>query len=81
MLERPISSAANRGRVWNGYATYRPEQISKFLTIARVCHNYVWLRDGKEARARGTSAMRIGLAKAPLDLSDIIYFRRAAASI
>ena len=75
MLERPISSAANRGRGWNGYAAYRPEQIAKLLTIARVCHNYIWLGDCKKARARGTPAMRLGLAKAPLDLSDIIYFR------
>lgn len=75
MLERPISSAANRGRVWNGYSAYRPEQIAKLLTIARVCHNYVWLGEGKKAKTRGTPAMRLGLAKAPLDLSDIIYFR------
>ncbi len=41
MLERPIPSSANRGRVWNGYSTYRPEQISKLLTIYTACHNYV----------------------------------------
>ncbi|MGE8449401.1 MAG: hypothetical protein ACN6OP_02025 [Pseudomonadales bacterium] len=70
MLERPISSQANRGRVWNGYSVYRPEQIGKLLTIFRACHNYVWLADG----VKDTPAMRLGLAKAVLDYKDIIYF-------
>lgn len=45
MLERPVASQANRGRIWNGYSAYRPEQIGKLLTIARACHNYVWTGD------------------------------------
>lgn len=75
MLERPVSSAGNRGRVWSGYSAYRPEQIGKLMTIFRACHNYLWVGEGKDARQRGTPAMRLGLAKAPLDYSDIIYFR------
>jgi len=75
MLERPLSSQANRGRVWNGYSAYRPEQIAKLLTIARACHNYVWTGDKKKGVELRTPAMRLGLARAPLDLSDIIYFR------
>ena len=75
MLERPVSSATNRGRVWNGYAPYRPEQIGKLLTIARACHNYVWTTDRKKGVIPSTPAMRLGLARAPLDLADIIYFR------
>ncbi|EQD59031.1 hypothetical protein B1B_08364, partial [mine drainage metagenome] len=75
MLERPILSAANRRRVWYGYAPYRPEQIGKLLTIARACHNYVWTADRKKGVKPETPAMRLGLARAPLELSDIIYFR------
>jgi len=70
MLERPIASAANRRRVWNGYSPYRPEQIGKLLTIYRACHNYIWLADG----VKDTPAMRLGLAKASLHYKDIIYF-------
>lgn len=75
MLERPVGSQANRGRVWNGYSAYRPEQIGKLLTVARACHNYVWTGDKKKGVDPSTPAMRLGLARAPLDLNDIIYFR------
>lgn len=75
MLERPISSSANRGRVWNAYSPYRPEQINKIQTIVRACHNYVWVPEDKDKAKRGTPAMKLGLAKAPLDLNDIIYFK------
>jgi transposase-like protein len=77
MLERPFPSAANRHRVWNAYSPYRPEQINKIQTILRACHNYVWLPEGKKAAAKGTPAMRLGLAKAQLDLNDILYFRKS----
>lgn len=70
LLERPISSSGNRGRVWNGYSAYRPEQVAKMLTIIRACHNYVWAAPG----SKRTPAMRLGLAKAPLDYKQIIYF-------
>ncbi|MCX7177990.1 MAG: hypothetical protein NTX56_04200 [Proteobacteria bacterium] len=43
MLERPVSPASNRGRTWYGYSAYRPEQIAKLLTIARACHNPIFL--------------------------------------
>lgn len=74
MLERPMHSAGRAGRVYNLYGSYRPEQINKIQTIIRACHNYVWTGEGKKA-ARGTPATRLGLAKAPLDLNDILYFR------
>jgi transposase-like protein len=70
LLERSISSSANRGRMWNGYSVYRPEQIGKILTILRACHNYVW----PAVQSKNTPAMRLGLAKAPLDYKNIIYF-------
>lgn len=69
LLERPISSSANRGRIWNGYSAYRPEQVAKMLTILRACHNYVWAAPGSNT----TPAMRLGLAKAPLDYKQIVY--------
>ena len=76
LLERPISSSANRGRMWNGYSPYKPEQVEKLLTIFRACHNYVWLpSDARKPDRQSTPAMRLGLARAPLDYQDIIYFR------
>lgn len=74
MLERPMHSSGNAGRVYNLYGAYRPEQINKIQTIVRACHNYVWTGEGKNA-PKGTPATRLGLAKAPLDLNDILYFR------
>lgn len=74
MLERPMHSSGNAGRVYNPYGAYRLEQINKIQTIIRACHNYVWTGEGKNA-PKGTPATRLGLAKAPLDLNDILYFR------
>lgn len=74
MLERPIHSSANRGRVYSHYSAYRPEQINKMQTIIRACHNYVWTGEGKKAPP-DTPATRLGLAKAELNLNDILYFR------
>lgn len=71
LLERPISSSGNRGRIWNGYSAYRPEQVAKMLTILRACHNYIWAAPG----SKSTPAMRLGLAKAPLDYAAITYLR------
>jgi hypothetical protein len=77
MLERPITSAANRGRSYYAYAAYKPEQIEKLLTILRVCHNYIWLiGDPKKEDEKEAPAMRLGLAKAPLGYRDILYFRK-----
>ena len=69
-LERPIGSQSNSGRVWSGYAPYNPSQIQRLLDIFRVVHNYVLVSD----KDKKTPAMRLGLAKAPLDYEDIIYF-------
>lgn len=92
LLERPVRSSANRGRVYSYYSPFKPEQIAKIQTIIRACHNYVWTiqpkKGGKKSaspddeptvektkRPPETPATRLGLAKAPLDLNDIIYFR------
>jgi hypothetical protein len=69
LLERPIRSKANKGRVWNGYAPYNPGNVAKVLDIMRTVHNYILTgKDGK------TPAQRLGLAQVPLDYRDIIYF-------
>ena len=42
---------------------------SKHIDIIRIVHNYILTgKDGK------TAAERLGLAQAPLDYEDIIYF-------
>jgi hypothetical protein len=33
MLERPISSAANAGRLWHGYTAQKPRVLQKLLDI------------------------------------------------
>lgn len=72
MFERPIHSAANKGRTWNGYAAYNPAMVSKMLDIFRVTHNYIDVR--KEDGVKSTPATRLGLAKTPLDYKDVLYF-------
>lgn len=74
MLERPIHSSANRQRTWNGYAPYNPNMVIKMLEIFRVVHNYVDVKKEK-GQEPTTPATRIGLAKAPLDYKDILYFQ------
>lgn len=69
LLERPIHSKSNKGRMWNGYSPYNPGNVAKVLDIMRTVHNYILTgKDGK------TPAERLGLAQAPLDYEDIIYF-------
>ena len=68
MFERPIVSA-HGNRTWSGYAFYRPTHAVWMLEILRVWHNFVFVgKDGK------TAAMRLGLARAPIDYGDIIHF-------
>jgi hypothetical protein len=68
LLERPISTPSNAGRVWRGYSPYRPERIQQILDICRVHYNYV--AKGKDKR---TPATRIGLAKGHIRIEDILY--------
>lgn len=69
LLERPIHSKSNKGRVWNGYSPYDPGNVAKVLDIMRTVHNYIL--PGKGGK---TPAERLGLAQAPLDYEDILYF-------
>lgn len=69
LLERPISSASAARRVWHGYSPYNPAIIAKLLDIFRVYYNYCLTgQDGQ------TPAMRIGLARGPVSVEDLIYF-------
>ncbi len=69
LLERPIDSASAAGRVWYGYSAYNPAVIEKMLSIFRVYYNYVLKGEDKQ-----TPAMRLGLARGPVTLEDIIRF-------
>jgi len=68
MLERPIGSASNNGRIWNGYGAYNPAMVVKLLEIFRVVHNYI-PKNGDKI----TPAMKFGLAEAPLSYKTILY--------
>jgi len=76
LLERPIHSSANTGRVWNGYAAYNPANVQKLLDIFRVVHNFIDRRQIKTGgvKAMTTPATRLGVAQAPLTYGDVIYF-------
>lgn len=75
MCERSISSSANAGKVWTPYQAYDPSILKKLLEIYRVHCNFTDLpMEGKKADKK-TPAMKLGLAEAPLDLQDILYFR------
>lgn len=69
MLERPIPSAANAGRLWHGYTAYNPRVLQKLLDIYRIYYNYCEVGEDKK-----TPAMRLGLAKGPVKVEQIIYF-------
>ena len=73
LFERSINSASSTGRVWNGYSAYNPAIVGKLLDIFRVVHKYVDTRKVKGI-APTTAAMRFGLAKAPTDYKDILYY-------
>jgi hypothetical protein len=69
ILERPISSASKAGRTWYGYSAYNPQTIVKLFDIFRVVYNYCPI-----GKSKVTPAVRLGLAKGPVTLEDIIYF-------
>lgn len=71
LAERPISSATTQGRTWSGYAAYQPRNLAMVLSIYKTAYNYC-LVDAKGL----TPAMKLGLAKAPIALEDILYFER-----
>jgi transposase-like protein len=75
-LERPLRTSSTSYRTWYGYAPYNPRMVERFIDIYRVMHNFVEIgKDGK------TPAMRLGLAAAPIQPEEIIYFENAGATI
>lgn len=78
MCERPFTSSSNAGRKWSQYQAYDPAVLKKLLEIFRVQHDFVDLpshKKGVPKSDRKTPAMRLGLADAPLDYRDILYFK------
>lgn len=73
LAERSIVTASKDRRVWHGYSAYRPENLAKVLEIFRVFYNYCKVGDDKK-----TPAMRLGLAKGPVRLEDVLYFQADA---
>ena len=69
LAERSIATASAARRTWYGYSAYSPENLANVLEIFRVFYNYCKVGDDKQ-----TPAMRLGLAKAPIALEDVLYF-------
>jgi transposase-like protein len=81
LLERPMATSSGTWRVWRGYTPYNPAMIEKILDIYRVFHNYVKLGDAERTEdgapvAPATPAMKLGLARGPIRIEDILYFGR-----
>ncbi|NNM65102.1 MAG: hypothetical protein HKL99_10890 [Burkholderiales bacterium] len=69
LAERPYATASSDRRMWHGYSAYQPRNLAMVLTIFKVAHNYCLVDDSGE-----TPAMRLGLAKGPVALEDVLYF-------
>ncbi|MFP4896838.1 hypothetical protein [Paraburkholderia sp. EG304] len=70
LAERPVISVRRNRNMWHGYGAYNPETLARYLDIYRVYFNYCLV----SSRDRKTPAMRLGLAKAPIDPHEILYF-------
>lgn len=69
LLARAPSSASNAGRIWYQRNAYDPEVVAMLLDIYRVHYNYLEVGDDKK-----TPAMRLGLAKGKVRLTEILTF-------
>jgi transposase-like protein len=69
LLSRAPSSASNTGRKWYQRNAYNPEVVAMLLDIYRVHYNYLEVGEDKQ-----TPAMRLGLAKSKIRLTDILTF-------
>lgn len=70
-LQRADHSPSNTGRTWYGNQPYDPRLVQKLLDLLRAYHNYCL----KSRKDKKTPAMRLGLARAPIDLEEVIYFQ------
>lgn len=71
-IDRHGTSHSTLKREYLKNQVYNPERIVKLLEIMRVCHNYIDVGE----KDKKTPAMRIGLAKSPVRVEDIIYYNR-----
>jgi hypothetical protein len=55
--------------MWHGYSAYQPKNLAMVLTIFKVAYNYCLTDASGE-----TPAMKLGLAKGPVQLEDVLYF-------
>jgi transposase-like protein len=72
LLARAPSSASNAGRTWYQKNPYDPEVAAMLLDIYRVNYNYLEVGADKQ-----TPAMRLGLAKGKVRLTEILTFEDA----
>lgn len=71
LLERPVGTASSEGRMWYGYAAYKPDNIQKLQDIYRTFFNYT-----KVGKDKKTPAMRLGLIDKPVSLPTILAFNK-----
>lgn len=71
-LDRPKKSMSNQNRIWSGYQPYDPALVQKLLDIFRVYYNFHLKSKGDKK----TPAMRLGLAKGPITVDEIVNFKR-----
>lgn len=69
LLARAPSSASNTGRIWYQKNPYDPEVAAMLLDIFRVNYNYLEVGADKK-----TPAMRLGLARSKVRLTEILTF-------
>lgn len=69
-LQHSSTSQSNTGRRWYGKQPYNPALVQKLLDMLRVYHNYCLIGE----KDKKTPAMRIGLARAPIGVEDILNF-------
>lgn len=69
LAERSIISVRRQRRMWNGYGAYNPAILQRYLEVYRTYYNYCL--PGKDKK---TPAMRLGLAKAPIDPHAVLHF-------
>jgi transposase-like protein len=68
LAERAVISVRKQRRMWNGYGAYNPAILQRYLEVYRTYYNYCL--PGKDKK---TPAMRLGLAKAPIDPHTVLH--------
>jgi hypothetical protein len=71
-LQHSKYSSSNTGRRWYGYQPYNPALVQKLLDMMRVYYNYSL----KSKIDKKTPAMRLGLARGPISVEDILNFKK-----